>query len=57
MSKLTHIKVKTEDEMILQLKLLLNNGYAAAIRKYVNELNLASDDVTYDIAYCENPKG
>ena len=42
-----HIRVKTEDEMISQLKILLNNGYNVAISKHVNVLNLEKDDVTY----------
>ena len=56
MADIKHINVKTEEEMITQLKLLLNNGYNVAVSKNVNILNLAEDNVTYTIGYCARPK-
>lgn len=50
------IKVKTEDEMITQLKLLLNNGYAVAVNRNVNVLNLEEDNATYTMLYCTPKK-
>lgn len=52
MAEKQKIKVKTEDEMITQLKLLLNNGYAVAVNRNVNVLNMAEDNTTYTIIYC-----
>jgi hypothetical protein len=57
MSDKHKIKVKTEDEMIAQLKLLLNNGYSVAVNRDVNNLNLEEDDVLYTLVYCEQKKG
>ena len=56
MADIKHIDVKTEEEMITQLKILLNNGYNVAVSKNVNILNLAEDNVTYTIGYCVRPK-
>lgn len=43
------VKVKSEDEMISQLKILLSNGYAVAI---CQEDNMGLPDTTeYTIAY------
>jgi len=56
MADIKHINVKTEDEMITQLKLLLNNGYNVAISRNVNILNLEEDNETYTIGYCVRPK-
>lgn len=56
MADIKHINVKTEDEMITQLNLLLNNGYNVAISRNVNILNLEEDNVTYTIGYCVRPK-
>ena len=56
MADIKHINVKTEDEMIAQLKILLNNGYNVAISRNVNVLNLNEDIVTYQIGYCVKPK-
>ena len=50
------IKVKTEDEMITQLKLLLNNGYAVAVNRNVNVLSLEEDNTTYTVVYCKPKK-
>lgn len=52
MAEKQKIKVKTEDEMITQLKLLLNNGYAVAVNRNINVLNLAEDNITYTLMYC-----
>ena len=52
MAEKQKIKVKTEDEMITQLKLLLNNGYAVAVNRNINVLNLAEDNATYTLIYC-----
>ena len=52
MAEKQKIKVKTENEMITQLKLLLNNGYAVAVNRNVNVLNLAEDNTTYTLIYC-----
>ena len=56
MADIKHIDVKTEDEMIAQLKILLNNGYNVAISRNVNVLNLNEDIVKYQIGYCVKPK-
>ncbi len=56
MADIKHINVKTEDEMITQLKLLLDNGYNVAVGRNVNILNLNEDNVTYTIGYCVRPK-
>ena len=56
MADIKHISVKTEEETITQLKILLNNGYNVAVSKNVNILNLAEDNITYTIAYCVRPK-
>lgn len=45
------IKLNSYDELIAQLKILLDNNYAVAICKN-NEL-LADDVVSYEIAYKE----
>ena len=52
MTEKQKIEVKTEEEMITQLKLLLNNGYVVAINRDVNVLNLAEDNITYTLIYC-----
>ena len=56
MADIKKIKVKTEDEMITQIKLLLNNGYNVAVSRDVNVLNLAEDNISYTIGYCVKPK-
>lgn len=56
MSEKQKIKVKTEDEMVTQLKLLLNNGYAVAVNRNVNVLNMAEDNTTYTMLYCTPKK-
>lgn len=56
MAEKQKIKVKTENEMITQLKLLLNNGYAVAVNRNVNVLNLAEDNTTYTLIYCTPQK-
>ena len=52
MTEKQKIEVKTEEEMITQLKLLLNNGYAVAVNRNVNVLNLKEDNATYTLVYC-----
>lgn len=47
------INVKTEEEVITQLKLLLENNYAVAIRKNDNLLGC----VSYTIAYTKQKVG
>jgi hypothetical protein len=56
MADIKYIKVKTEDEMLTQIKILLGNGYNVAISRDVNILNLQEDNATYTIGYCTKPK-
>lgn len=56
MADIKHINVKTEEEMLTQLKLLLNNGYNVAVSRNVNILNLNENNVSYTIGYCVRPK-
>ena len=56
MADIKHIHVRTEDEMITQVKLLLDNGYNVAVSKDINILNLEEDNATYNIGYCVKPK-
>lgn len=52
MTEKQKIEVHNENEMITQLKLLLNNGYAVAVSRNVNVLNLKEDNATYTLVYC-----
>lgn len=52
MAEKQKIEVNTENEMITQLKLLLNNGYSVAVNRNVNVLNLKEDNATYTLVYC-----
>lgn len=42
------VNVKTEEEMVTQLKLLLDNGYNVAICKHDNLLGCVSYELVYE---------